>query len=133
MKKVLLILSLFLISFINVNASTIYNLDNTYILSEPTLNNFGSGEESCSDILGPTMTEIVKLGIDIVRIGGAIIAIVNGMLKLIPAIMSKDANALKKATDKCITMAIVLAVICLFPTILHIIGTLFKFDMSCIA
>lgn len=135
MKKVLMIMLLFLIGMLNVNASSFEGVsDNMYILADtPTITSFGTGEESCSDILGPTFTELVKLGISIVRIGGSIIAIVNGMLQLVPAIMSKDASALKKALDKCVMMAIILAVIALFPLILNLIGMIFKFDMSCLA
>lgn len=135
MKKVLIIMLLFLIGILNVNASSVESVSgNMYILAEtPTITNFGTGEESCSDILGPTFTELVKIGISIVRIGGSIIAIVNAMLQLIPAIMSKDAGALKKALDKCVMMAIILAVIALFPLILNLIGMIFKFDMSCLA
>lgn len=135
MKKVLMIMLLFLIGMLNVNASSFEEVsDNMYILADtPTITSFGTGEESCSDILGPTFTELVKLGISIVRIGGSIIAIVNGMLQLVPAIMSKDASALKKALDKCVMMAIILAVIALFPLILNLIGMIFKFDMSCLA
>ena len=135
MKKVLMVILLFLIGILNINASSIEKVsDNMYILADaPTITGFGDGEQSCSDILGPTLTEFVKLGITVVRIGGAIIAIVNGMLKLIPAVISKDASALNKAFDKCVKMAIILAVICFFPLILNLIGTIFKFDMSCIA
>lgn len=135
MKKVLMIMLLFLIGMLNVNASSFEEVsDNMYILADtPTITSFGTGEESCSDILGPTFTELVKLGISIVRIGGSIIAIVNAMLQLVPVIMSKDASALKKALDKCVMMAIILAVIALFPLILNLIGMIFKFDMSCLA
>lgn len=98
MKKVLIIMLLFLIGILNVNASSVESVSgNMYILAEtPTITNFGTGEESCSDILGPTFTELVKLGISIVRIGGSIIAIVNAMLQLVPAIMSKMQELLKK-------------------------------------
>lgn len=134
MKKILMIMLLFLIGVLNVNASSVEGVSgNMYILADtPTITSFGTGEESCSDILGPTFTELVKLGISIVRIGGSIIAIVNAMLQLVPAIMSKDASALKKALDKCVVMAIILAVIALFPLILNLIGMIFKFDMSCL-
>ena len=100
--------------------------------SDPTLDNFGDPETSCSEVLGETLTALVKEAIKWVRIAGAIIAIVNGMLKLIPAIMSKDAEALNKAIKTCITMAIILVFCVLFNWLLNFIGTLFKWDVSCI-
>lgn len=132
MKKIIMIFLLFTMSVVNVNAKV---LDNSMLIltEEPTVTDFGNGEESCSDILGPTLTELVKYGITIVRIAGGVIALVNGMMQILPAVMSKDANALKKAIDKCVIMVIVLAAICLFPTILNILGKLFQFDMSCLA
>ena len=100
--------------------------------SEPTLDGFGDPNATCADVLGPTLTALVKEAIKWVRIAGAIIAIVNGMLKLIPAIMSKDAEALNKAIKTCITMAIILVFCVLFSWLLNLIGTLFKWDVSCI-
>ena len=134
MKKVLIIMLLFLIGILNVNASSVESVSgNMYILAEtPTITNFGTGEESCSDILGPTFTELVKLGISIVRRGGSIIAIVNAMLQLVPAIMSKDAEALSKAARTCVIMAIILVFCALFPWLLNLIGSIFKWDVSCI-
>ena len=99
---------------------------------DPTLDGFGDPKTPCSDVLGPTLTALVKEAIKWVRIAGAIIAIVNGMLKLIPAIMSKDAEALNKAIKTCITMAIILVFCVLFSWLLNLIGTLFKWDVSCI-
>ena len=100
--------------------------------SEPTLDGFGDPNTSCSEVLGPTLTALVKEAIKWVRIAGSIIAIVNAMLKLIPAIMSKDAEALNKAIKTCITMAIILVFCVLFSWLLNLIGTLFKWDVSCI-
>ncbi len=100
--------------------------------SDPTLDGFGNPKTPCSEVLGPTLTALVKEAIKWVRIAGAIIAIVNGMLKLIPAIMSKNAEALNKAIKTCITMAIILVFCVLFSWLLNLIGTLFKWDVSCI-
>ena len=100
--------------------------------SDPTLDEFGNPKTSCSEVLGPTLTALVKEAIKWVRIAGAIIAIVNAMLKLIPAIMSKDAEALNKAIKTCITMAIILVFCVLFSWLLNLIGILFKWDVSCI-
>ena len=87
---------------------------------------------NCADILGPNGVKVVKLGINILRVAGAIIALVNAMLSLLPAVMSKDADALKKAGSKCVSMAIILALIFLFPTLLKIIGKMFEWDVSCL-
>ena len=99
---------------------------------DPTLDGFGDPKTPCSDVLGPTLTALVKEAIKWVRIAGAIIAIVNGMLKLIPAIMSKDAEALNKAFRTCIIMAIVLVFCVLFDWLLGLIGSIFKWDVSCV-
>lgn len=101
---------------------------------EADLPDFGFGEEgsTCYDLLGQNLTKIVNLGITAVRIAGAIIAIVNGMITLIPPIVSKDADALKKAGNKCIRLGIILLAIGVFPTLVTIIGRLFGYDLSCI-
>ncbi|UKI58146.1 MAG: hypothetical protein L6V81_01505 [Clostridium sp.] len=101
-------------------------------LKAPNLTGFGNTGDSCSAVLGPTLTALVKEAVKWVRIAGAIIAIVNGMLKLIPAIMSKDAEALSKAARTCVTMAIILVFCALFPWLLNLIGSIFKWDVSCI-
>ena len=93
---------------------------------------FGEGGDSCSAVLGTTFSALVKEVIKWVRIAGGIIAIVNGMLKLIPAIMSKDAEALSKAARTCVIMAIILVFCALFPWLLNLIGSIFKWDVSCI-
>ena len=93
---------------------------------------FGNTGDSCSAVLGTTFTALVKEVIKWVRIAGGIIAIVNGMLKLIPAIMSKDAEALSKAARTCVIMAIILVFCALFPWLLNLIGSIFKWDVSCI-
>ena len=54
------------------------------------------------------------------------------MITLIPAVISKDADGLKKAEKKLVTMAIVLAAIGIFPTFVSIIGGIFGFDLTCI-
>jgi len=87
---------------------------------------------TCAEIFGPNGVKVVKLGINILRVAGAIIALVNAMLSLLPAVMSKDADALKKAGSKCVSMAIILALIFLFPTLLKIIGKMFEWDVSCL-
>ena len=101
-------------------------------LKLPSKTGFGNTGDSCSSVLGPTLTALVKEAVKWVRIAGAIIAIVNGMLKLIPAIMSKDAEALNKAFRTCITMAIILVFCLLFDWLLGFIGSIFKWDVSCV-
>ena len=66
------------------------------------------------------------------QIVGAILAIVSGMLAMIPAITSNDAGALKKATTKCIYLAIILVAIGLFRPIIRLIGIIGGFDLSCL-
>lgn len=90
------------------------------------------GEDlACNELLGESLTKIVKIAVDMVQIVGVIICIVNGMLAFIPAVIGKDDSELKKATKKLVTMLIVCAIIGLFPTIIAIIGNLFGFDLSC--
>ena len=92
-----------------------------------------SGDIStCGEILGPNLTAIVKASITILQIAGAIIAIVKGMMILIPPILAKDADALKKASKKLVNMAIILVIIFIFRPILRFIGSLLDFDISCI-
>ncbi len=99
---------------------------------DPSLTGFGSKGDKCDKVLGTTLASLVKEAIKWVRIAGGIIAIVNGMLKLIPAIMSKDAEALSKAARTCVIMAIILVFCALFPWLLNLIGSIFKWDVSCI-
>ena len=54
------------------------------------------------------------------------------MMSLIPAVVSKEPEALKKAGNKCLKMGVILLVIGVFPTILRVIGKIFGYDLSCI-
>ena len=87
---------------------------------------------SCEELLGKNLKNVLHLFITGLRIAGAIIAIINGMLSLIPAITSDNADALKKAIKKCVMMLIVLAIIGLFPTLIRVIGLIAGFDLSCL-
>jgi len=87
---------------------------------------------SCDQLMGKNLVKILHLFITAIRIAGAIIAIVSGMLTLIPAVASDDANALKTATKKCVLMAIILVAIGIFPTIINVIGKIAGFDLSCL-
>lgn len=86
---------------------------------------------TCEEMLGKNLTKILKFALEILSIAGAIIAIVNSMISLIPALIAKDAEALKKAQSKCITMAIVLVLILLLPTLLTFMGNIFGYDLTC--
>lgn len=86
---------------------------------------------NCEEMLGRNLTKILRFAIEALSIAGAIIAIVNAMISLIPALIAKDADALKKAQTKCVTMAIVLVLILLLPTLVIFIGRLFGYDLSC--
>lgn len=87
---------------------------------------------NCNEILGANLTAIVKASITILEILGAIIAIVKGMMTLIPPIIAKDADALQKASKTLVNMAIILVVIFIFKPLLRFIGSLLEFDISCI-
>ncbi|MGM9877032.1 MAG: hypothetical protein ACI33S_00120 [Bacilli bacterium] len=88
-------------------------------------------EMSCEDLLGPNLTKIVRLCISILRIAGMIIALVNASLAVVPAITNPD--KIKDAKRKCISMAILLVIIGVFPSLLRVIGNLFGYDLSCIS
>lgn len=96
----------------------------------PTIDITG-GHMDCSQLAGKNIVSLIKLGITTLRIAGAIIAIVVGMMNFIPAITSKDADGLKKASRKSVYMLIILVLIFLLPTIIRVIGNLFDFDTTC--
>ena len=93
---------------------------------------FGTGSLTCSELMGPNIVKLIHSSISAVRIFSVIAAILNGMIILLPAVISKDADGLKKASKKCVTIAIFLAVIGVFPSIVKIISGIFDFDMSCL-
>ena len=88
--------------------------------------------DSCDELLGKNLSAIVKVAITILQIVAAIIAIVKGMMVLIPPILAKDADALKKAGSTLAKMAIILVIIFLFKPLLSFLGNLLDFDTSCI-
>ncbi len=99
-------------------------------INTPNLN-ISTDSMTCKEILGPNLTKLVNALVTALRIVGAIIAIVNGMISLVPAIVSKNQDALKKAAIKCVYMAVILALIILLPMIIKFIGNIFDFDISC--
>ncbi len=88
---------------------------------------------TCEELLGENLLKIVSFIMDSLRIVASIIAIVNAMIILLPAVVSKDADALKKSEKKLITLAIVLVLIILLPTFITVIGNIFGYDLSCFA
>ena len=104
----------------------------TFYLPGLSESDFGPDNQKCNEILGKNGIKIVIGLINAVRVIGVIIAIANGMITLIPAVVSKDADGLKKAEKKLVIMAVVLAVIGILPTIVYLIGGIFDFDLSCI-
>ena len=93
---------------------------------------FGSGYDKCTTLLGPNLTKIVSVGITAIQIIGAILAIVKGMITLIPAIMAKDSDGLKKSQKKLVLMAIILLCIFLLRYLVRWIGSILGYDISCI-
>ena len=87
---------------------------------------------SCVDLLGPNLTAVVKATFTILQIVAAIIAVVKGMMTLIPPILAKDADALKKAGVTLAKMAAVLIIIFLLRPLLHFLGSVLDFDVSCL-
>ncbi|MBQ6285704.1 MAG: hypothetical protein IJK67_05325 [Bacilli bacterium] len=116
---------------IDENAS---NTAHKSFFSIPDLLGWSFGDSlPCDKVFGAkTGLKIIKGIIIVLRIGGAIIAIANAMITLIPAVISKDADGLKKAGRKLVVMAVVLAIIGILPSIVHLIGLVFGYDLSCI-
>lgn len=118
--------------------STIASINSQLISSvikrENTSNPTGTISEekmNCNDLLGPNLTKIVKMCISILRIAGMIIALVNASLAVVPAINNPD--RISDAKKKCISMAIILVIIGVFPSLLKVIGNIFGYDLSCIS
>ena len=102
--------------------------------TKPSAPNMGFGAAgNCSEILGPNLVKVVNIGITAIQIIGAILAIVYGMISLIPAVMAKDTDGLKQAEKKLVIMAIILLCIFLLRYFIKLLGTIFGFDTSCIA
>ena len=93
---------------------------------------FNTNPMTCTEILGPNLTKIVHAGVKAIQIIGAIAAIVKGMITLIPAVMAKDAEGLKKAQKTLVTMAIILLCIFLLPYLVRWIGNILGYDISCL-
>ena len=94
--------------------------------------NIDTDPMTCEEILGPVLTKIIYSAITILQIVAAIIAIVRGMLILIPPIVSKDADALKKASKTLVILGIILMAAIAFRPIIRLFGSLLGYDISCI-
>ena len=129
MKKIIIIL-IILFSFIYIDTIKAQTVSNNY---ENALDiDIDNSNMTCTEILGPTLTSIVRQSITIIQVAGAIIAIVNGMLILLPAVIAKDADALKKASKTLVNLAIVLSLIIIFKPFVRLIGHILEYDISCI-
>lgn len=100
-------------------------------LKDPNLN-IGGGSTSCSELLGPGLTLVLKFAINAIRIVGVIFSIVMAMIKLLPAVSKGDQSELQSAAKSCIWIAVVLIIIVMMPTLLRVIGKLFGLDTTCI-
>lgn len=89
-------------------------------------------KKTCKDILGPVLTQVIKGGIVIVQIVCAIIAILNGMLILVPAVVTKDADSLKKSSKKLAMLGIILMLVIIFKPLVRMIASLLEYDITCI-
>ena len=132
MKKIIhLTLVVILIFFVYMQSVKGLGLSTVNILDVVPKIEFADKVDSCYDLMGQNLTNVIKAGVKIIQIVGAIIAIVNGMIMLIPAVMSKNADELVKVSRKLVIMAIILAMIFIIPALLRIIGHLFNYDLSC--
>ncbi len=93
---------------------------------------FGPSGQKCEDVFQKNGIKIIRGIVNALRILGAIIAITNAMITLVPAVISKDADGLKKAGRKLVVMAVVLAIVGILPSIVYLIGVVFGYDLSCI-
>ena len=100
-------------------------------ITNPDMDILG-GSATCAELLGPNLMKIVAFAISTLRIVGSIIAIVLGMMKLIPAVTKGDQSELNSAIKTCIIMAAILIIIVVLPILLKTIGNLFGLDTTCI-
>ena len=86
---------------------------------------------TCEEILGPVLTKVLRGIITVMQILAGIIALVKGMIIFIPPILSKDSDALKKASKTLVTLLIVLAVVIAFRPVIRLFGSILGYDISC--
>ena len=88
---------------------------------------------NCEEILGKnTGAKIIKGAITVVQVLSAIVAVVNGMIILLPAVTKGDADALKASSKKLVWLGVVLLLILVLRPVIRLIGTIFEFDTTCI-
>lgn len=127
-KKVIVTIVLLVFMF---GFTMIVGAEETSDIAAPTMN-FTDKAMTCTEILGKNLTKIVHFAISTLRIVAAIVAIVNGIIIMIPPVIDKDYGSLNKALRKLVSMLIILAIILVFPSLVRVIGKLFEFDISCI-
>ena len=106
----------------------------TFVVPAPGGGSFGKSA-NCLAIMGGSdgaAYKIINGAVNIIRILAPIVAIVNAMIVLMPAITAKDETGLKTATKKCVIIGVVLLIIEVFPYVVRLIGAVFGFDLSCI-
>lgn len=134
-KYVIFLIILLFFGIQKVEAKTIdVNLSDTMTIAAYDLPEFGFGEygQTCYELVGENLSKVIKLFVNGIQLVAAIIALVNGILIVMPVLIAKDAGALNKAIAKCIKMGIVLLVIGVFPTLVSVCGKLFGYDLTCI-
>lgn len=93
-------------------------------------------DANCETLLGDKITEYLKTGLTYLQIGGIILAIILGMLDFVGAMLSGEADALKKAQKKLVVRIAMAAALLLIPALLKIIfgtfGTVPGSDTFCI-
>lgn len=93
-------------------------------------------DANCETLLGDKITEYLKTGLTYLQIGGIILAIVLGMLDFVGAMLSGEADSLKKAQKKLVIRIAMAAALLLIPALLKIIfgtfGTVPGSDTFCI-
>lgn len=105
-----------------------------FVVPAPGGGSFGKSA-NCLAIMGGSdgaAYKIINGAVNIIRILAPIVAIVNAMIVLMPAITAKDETGLKTATKKCVIIGVVLLIIEVFPYVVRLIGAVFGFDLSCI-
>ena len=133
-KKILIVLFVIFAFFVCAEVLNAFSFDYVNILDAPKAPDFNISTETttCAQILGPNLVKVVKAAIKVLQIAAALIAIVKGMLELIPPIIAKDQDALNKVSRRLVTMGIILVIIFMIPALCRILGNILGFDISCI-
>lgn len=130
MKKIIYVLLLFNVLFINVLDLNADSLESG--IDAPSGWSISQDDMTCEEILGSNLTKVVHLGVTIVKVVATLATIVYGIIMFLPAVMGDDTKELYKALSKDVKMLIVLIIILLLPTLIKVIGNIFDFDLSCL-